>query len=186
MAVAPFEIIAGPARVWIAPVGTAFPTIATTPAAAWTDLGYTDGGISVTHNQDIEQLMVDQVTTPVKTIRTSEAITVEFAIAQITLERYALIVNQNTVTTVAGPPATKEFQLQKGSVVRTSALLVRGPSPYGDWNMQYELPIVYMSEEPQITFTRDAMATLPTAWVVLADTAAAEGEQYGKLVAQSA
>lgn len=186
MAVAPFEIIAGPANVWIAPTGTAFPAVNAAPGGGWTALGYTDGGITVTHEQDITQLMVDQLTIPVKTIRTTEGITVEFSLAQLTLERYLYAINAPTVVTTAGPPATKEIPLQQGDVVRTRALLVRGPSPYGDWNMQYELPVVYQAENPSVTFTRDDKAVLATSFTALADTGAAPGSQFGRLIAQSA
>lgn len=186
MAVAPFEIIAGPANVWVAPTGTAFPALGEAPAVAWISLGYTDGGITVTHDQDIEQLMVDQLTTPVKTIRTSEGITVEFGIAQLTLERYKFAVNDATVTTTAGPPATKSMFLQEGEVVKTHALLVRGPSPYGDFLMQYEIPVVYQAESPSLTFNRDDKSVLGLSFVALADTSAPVGEQFGRLVAQTA
>lgn len=186
MAVAPFEVIAGPAEVWIAPTGTAFPLVNAAPAAGWVSLGYTDGGITVSHTQDIETFYVDQIVTPIKTIRTTEGLTVEFAMAQMTLERYAQVMGGATITTDAGPPATKEFELQRGTTVQTHALLVRGPSPYVDEKMQYELPIVFQSEDPAVTFSRDAMATLSTTWTALADTALPEGEQFGRLVAQTA
>lgn len=189
---APFEIIASPADVWIAAAGTAFPTVDATPAAGWISLGYTDGGISVSHSQSIESLMVDQLATPVKTIRTEEGLTIDFSLAQLTLERYALAINNATVTTTAatvGPPATvatKSIQLQRGVTVATHSMLIRGPSPYGNFNMQYEVPIVYQAGEPSVSYTRDGMATLETSWVSLADTTKATGQQFGRLVAQTA
>lgn len=186
MAVAPYEIIAGPANVWIAATGTAFPAINAAPAAGWSSLGYTDGGVTVTHNQDIEMLMVDQLTTPVKTIRTSEGLTVDFGIAQLTLERYKFALNDATVVTTAGPPATKHVWLQEGEVVKTHSLLVRGPSPYGDFTMQYEIPVVYQAEEPSTSFNRDDKSVLGLSFSALADTSKPVGEQFGRLIAQTA
>lgn len=188
MAVAPYEIIAGPANVWVAAYGTAFPDPGSAPAVGWTTgaLGYTDGGITVTHNQNIEQLMVDQLSTPVKVLRTTEGLTIEFGIVQLTLERYALILNNATVTSDVGPPATKSIPLQKGVDVNRFAMLVRGPSPYGNFDMQYEVPIVIEAGEPTMTFNRDAKSVLSTSWITLADTTLPVGEQFGTIRAQSA
>lgn len=185
MAQAPYEIIAGPAQVWVADVGTAFPATNAAPGGSWTDLGYTDGGITVTHNQDIEQLYVDQISTPVKVLRTTESLTVEFSLAQLTLERWAKVINNNTVTTVAGPPATKEMQLQRGADVARHAMLVRGPSPYFNGYMQFQVLVVIHMGEPSVTFNRDQKAVLSTSWSALADTTQAAGQQFGKLVAQT-
>lgn len=194
MAVAPYEIIAGPAHVWVAPYGTAFPDVNAAPATPWTTgaLGYTDGGITVTHNQNIEQLMVDQVPTPVKVMRTTEGLTVEFGIVQLTVQRYALILNNATVTDTAatvGPPATTKntaFPLQQGVDVARFSMLVRGPSPYtATGNAQFEIPIVIQSGEPSVTYNRDAKSVLGTQWIALADTTKTFPNQFGTLRADS-
>jgi hypothetical protein len=186
MSSAPFEIIAGPANVFTAPTGTTMPVVGTVPTTPWVDMGYTDGGVSVQTTQSITEFMVDQIATPVKTLRSAEGVIVTFAIAQLTLERIALVYNNASVTTATGPPATKAFYLQKGTSVQTYSMLVRGPSPYGDFNMQFELPIVYQSENPTTAFTRDGMATMSTQWTSLADTSKVVGQQFGRLIAQTA
>ena len=59
---APFEIIAAPAKIWIAPVGTAFPVIDVVPNQDWTLLGkagdknISEDGVTISHPQSVEVL----------------------------------------------------------------------------------------------------------------------------------
>ena len=187
MAQAPFEIIAGPARVYIATTGTAFPAVNAAPGGGWTDLGMTEGGVTVRHTQDVEIITTDQYTAGVKGIRTAEGLEVEFALAELTLERYKWALNNVTVVSVAGPPATKEIPLYRGVDVSRHALLVRGPSPYGNFNMQYQVPVVIQTEEPEVSFVKDDKSVLSCVWTSLIDLSAAqEADRFGKLIAQSA
>ena len=41
----------------------------------------------------------------------------------------------------AGPPATKDINLSQGVDVAQFAFLVRGPSPYFNGNMQYQVDV---------------------------------------------
>ena len=51
----PFEILAGPYTLWLAPVGTAFPIVTVVPPIAWIKVGtngdanYDDDGVTVSH-----------------------------------------------------------------------------------------------------------------------------------------
>lgn len=104
MAVQPFEIVAGPAEVYIAPTGTAFPAVTVAKNSlpvAWRWLGETEGGVTVSHTQDTELLTTDQTIAPVKAIRTEEGLTVAFSLAQLTLENYAKALDDATLTTTA-------------------------------------------------------------------------------------
>ena len=58
-----------------------------------------------------------------------------------------------------------------GSHSETVALLVRGPSlsPYGDFNLQYEVPAVYEAGEPEIEFTKADKAVLAVTFMAIAD-----------------
>ena len=187
MAVAPFEIIAGPADVYIATVGTAFPVVNVAPAGGWTSLGQTEGGVTVRHTQSIELITTDQHTGAIKAIRPEEGLEVEFGLAELTLENFARALNNATVTSAAGPPATKTIKLKKGVDVSRHALLVRGPSPYGNWNMQWQLPVVIQQDEPEVSFVKDDKTVLATTWIALEDlTAGTDADRFGTLVAQSA
>jgi hypothetical protein len=183
----PFDIIAGPATVYIAPVGEAFPLINATPAGNWTDIGHTEGGVTVTHNQEFQPLTVDQHLLPLKVIRTSAGMTVSFQLAQITLEQYSKFLYGATVTdTPAGGGAAgfRYFNIEPSVDVNTYALLIRGPSPYMDAFLQYEIPKAAQTSEPEIAYVKDDKAVLSCEWTVLEDPSNAN--RLGTLRAQDA
>jgi hypothetical protein len=174
--VAPYQIIAGPCQVYIAPVTTAFPTVGTAPsgfAGAWISLGHTDGGVKVMHTQTIVALRTDQVTAPVKAVRSEEDLQIDFSIVELKLENYATALNQ----AVAGPTnngGNKSLNLYRGgSGIETVAMLVRGTqlSPYGAFNLQYEVPSVYQNGSPEVDYTKDAKALLACSWIAIAANA---------------
>ncbi len=187
MATTPYEIVAGPADVYVAAVNTAFPDVDDAPNGSWTLLVKTEGGVKVKHSQSIELLRADQSTGPLKAIRSEEMLEVATNLAELTLENFALLLNDVTVTTAAGPPAIKSINLWQGFDVAQFALLVRGPSPYGDFELQYEIPIVVQVDEPEAEFVRDNKAVLAAKWTALEDPdAATPAERFGRLVAQTA
>ena len=60
MAVSPFEIIAAPATVYVAPVGETYPVIDADPAGKWVSLGETEGGVTVAHQHNVVELRTDR------------------------------------------------------------------------------------------------------------------------------
>lgn len=187
MAVAPFQIVAGPADVYIAPTGTAFPAVNAAPSGSWIALGQTEGGVTVRHTQDITQLTTDQHTGPVKAIRTAEGLEVAFGLAETTLENYKYAINNATVTTAAGPPAIKSIKLYRGVDVSLHSILVRGASAYGNFSSQYQIPVVYQAEEPEVAFVKDDKTVLSTSWIALEDpNAATTSDRFGSLIMQTA
>jgi len=187
MATSPYEIVAGPATVFLAPVATAFPGIAVSmPTGAWVDLGDTEGGVTARHTQSVELLRVDQATGPKKAIRSEEGLEIEFQLAELTIENFGKALNNATVTT-GGSPTTKSIKLHQGFDVAQWAFVVRGPSPYGNWNLQYEVPVVVQVEEPEVAFVRDDKSVLQVKFTAIEDPlAATEADRFGVLRAQSA
>lgn len=186
MATEPFEVIAGPATVYIAPVGEPFPEINEEPTGQWTSLGRTDGGVTVKHTQDINLITVDQNLMPVKAIRTKAGLEVSCDLAEITLETYAKLLNDASVNKVAagtGTPGYRSFDLTASVDLAQFALLVRGPSPYMDAYMDFRLERVIQSGEPEIKFVRDDKSVLSVTFTAL------EGDTPGKvgsIIAQDA
>lgn len=195
---APYEIVAQPFTVWIAPTGTAFPLIDAAPAVAWVklgtsgDLNYTEDGVTVTHNQSIEKFRALGSTGPRKAFRTEEELHISLVLADLTLEQYAKALEHNTVTTTAAGAGTagyKDVGLSRGLGVERLALLVRSPNgPYGDgWPMQYEVPIVVQVGEPEVVFVKGEPAGLAFEFEALEDpNASVEEERFGRVVAQHA
>jgi hypothetical protein len=186
----PYQIIAGPADVFVAPVGTAFPAINTasstnSPPAGWTALGKTQGGVSVKHSQTVEQITSDQTTGPIKAVRSSESLDITFALIELTIATIAYIMNQQTVNVVTGPPHDQDIPIHRGRSVARNALLVRGDSPYGNFFMQYEVPVVVMTDAPQMDFAENKVAMMQCTFTALEDlTQASEANRFGTLRAQ--
>lgn len=185
MATTPFDIIAGPADVWVAPAGEAFPDADAAVVGNWVSLGRTEGGITLTHNESIELLRVDQASGPVKAIRSEESLVIEFSLAELDLETYAAILNGVAVTDAGN---NRWIPLRLGFDVQQRSLLVRGPTPYvaapseSIPGLQYELPLVVQTGSPTISFTRDDKSVLECEWNVLEDPSAGTlGERFGRL-----
>lgn len=188
MATSPFEIIAGPADVYIGPVAEPFPKVDADPAGNWVSLGETEGGVKVTHNQSIQMLYTDQNTGPRKAIRDQEGLTIEFDLAELTLETYATALNDATVTPASGDSnsgTTRSMSMYQHVDVAEFTLLVRGPSPYMDAFMDYRVPVVIQMGEPTLSFVKNDKAVFAVKWMALVDpNAAAVEDRFGALVAQ--
>lgn len=186
----PYQIIAGPADVFVAPVATSFPALnvtssTNTPPAGWTALGKTQGGVTVKYSQTVEQISVDQETAPIKAVRSSEGLDITFALVELTIATIAYFMNQATVTTVTGPPHDQDIPLHRGRSVARNALLIRGDSPYGNFFMQYEVPVVVMTDSPQMDFALNKIAAAQITFTAIADlTQATDSARYGTLRAQ--
>lgn len=181
MPVAPFEIVAGPADCWIAAAYTAFPAVDVVPSVSWTAIGRTEGGVTVRHTQNVVMLMSDQDVAAVKAIRSDEGLEIETQFMDLTLENYTWAVNQAQITTGGN---TKSIELKQGFEVAQFAFLVRGPSAYGDFNLQYQVPAVVQTEQPEVSFVRDNKAVLHVKFSALATLD--NTPQFGSLIHQTA
>jgi hypothetical protein len=197
MAESPFEILAGPAEVYVAPVGETFPLINAVPAGNWVRLGRTKGGVNAQHNQTQKELRADQDTAPAKISRTEESMVLSFALMDLTLENFAKVLN-NVAVTDTPPGATtagyRTITMYQGVTVAQIAMLIRAPSPYLDvqiggvsLGMDYRLTRVSQSGNPAVKFLADDAAVLDTEWKVISDpNAATVAERFGHLVAMDA
>lgn len=192
----PFEIIGAPLTLWVAPVGTAFPTVAAAPGVGWTKVGtngdrnYENGGVTVTHGKTYDKVRVAGAAGPVKAFLSEEDLMFGLTLLDITLEQYQLALNGNTITTVApasGQPGTKKIGLSE-DVGRTKeyALLVRGLSPYNEaLAMQYQIPRCFQSGAPAPVFRKGGTgAGLALQFEALEDLAATNAqERFGAIIA---
>lgn len=190
MATTPYDIIAGPADVWLhATAGTAETAVdasdSTRTGASWVNLGLTEGGVKVKHTQTVDLLKADQRTGPVKAIRSEEGLEITFQLQELTLATMAYGRNNASVTTSTSPniDILKTYQ---GLDVHQFALMVRGPSPYMNANLQYYVPVCVMVEEPELEFVRDNKAVMAWKLVALEDpSASTSADRFGRLVAQT-
>lgn len=191
----PFEIIAGPLEVWLAPVGTAFPVLTAAPAGPWTKVGtngtnnYDEGGVTVSHTEKLEGAQPAGSTMDVKVFRTKEDFLLNFDLWDLTLEQYMIALNKNTITTTAagvGTPGTKKIGIGKGPNVTEYAMIARGKlSPYGEeLAAQYQVPRVYHSANPKTLFKLGKPAGLAMEFTALADTSANVTDRFGHIIMQ--
>ena len=197
--VAPFNILMAVGDVYIAPIGTVFPDPDEAPSVAWAKLGtlgiedFSEDGVTLTHEQSVNEFMGAGSTIPRKASRVSENMTVSLKLVDLTLEQYKHALNENAITTTAaaaGTPAKKEINLYQGVDVSTLALLVRNHSPYsGDSGsfLQYQLPCVYQSGNPEVVFVKGDAAGIALEFKSLRDpNAVSAAASFGKIIAYTA
>jgi len=194
----PFEIIAAPFTIWIAPVAEAFPDLDTDPPGGnWTkvgtngDLNYSDAGVTISHAQSMNFWRALGDAGSRKVFRQEEDLMIRVEMVDVSLEGYTEALHRQTPADVAAGSGTvgyKTIGLSRGLSVPTTALLVRGPSPYLDGEFsQYEVPIAAQSGSPEPVYRRDEPAMLALEWTALVDTGAAnEFERFGRLRAADA
>jgi hypothetical protein len=193
---APFEVIAAPYRVYVAPVGTAFPAVTVDESAIPTewvlvgrsgDLNYDRGvGVVVSHTQTMAPWRSVGDAGVRKTFRTEEDLKISLKLVDLRLEQYQNAMNANTITPSG---STKKMGLSRGFAVSTFAVLIRSDvSPYGDGlNMQYEIPVAAQTGNPTINLSKPGEpAGLDLEWTALVDPdAASEDERFGRVVAET-
>jgi hypothetical protein len=192
----PYEVIAAPFVAYWAPVGEAFPLIDVTPAGNWVRIGtsgelnYAEDGVVIEQPQSITKWRAGGDTGVRKVFRTEEDFMIRFTLTDLTLEQYRLGLNMNTVTTVAAGSGTagyKKIGLSRGPDVAQMALILRGPSPYGDaMNLQYEVPIAFQTGEPKpVLGKKGEPAGIELEFTAIIDpNASSVKERYGRIVAQ--
>lgn len=194
----PFQIIAAPFEIYLAPVGESFPDVDEAPSGNWVLVGTSgtqdmaEDGVVVVHDQNIEKVRSYGGTGPRKAFRTTEDLMVRFTLMDISIAEYVKALNFNTVTSVAagsGTPGYDHANLYRGLDVEVRALLVKGAvSPLGaGWSMQYEVPYVFENGSPEPAYVKGQAAGLAFEFSALEDPdAASVAERFGRLVQQDA
>ncbi len=194
----PFEIIAAPLTVWQAAIGESFPLVDVAPSGNWVKIGtsgdqnITEDGITVAHPDEVEMFYSVGGTGPQKVFRVREGFLCSFTLADITLEQYRHVMNDNSVTDTAassGVAGIREVNLYRGVGVSQVALLIRGTfSAYGDtWNSQFQIPNCFQTGSPEPIFRKGVPAALAFEYTAIEDPlAATSGDRFGKLVVQDA
>lgn len=175
----PYEILAGPVELYLAPVATAFPKVDATPSGTWVLLGtggslnQDEEGVTIEHNASYADWRAAGATGPRKAFRTSESVVIGCKLADLSPTMYAKILNGATVT-VTAPGVTQAgesvFPLLQGLTVATFALLARGRSTFGDsFAAQWEIPIVYQNASPKPVLHKGGPALLDCRFNALVD-----------------
>ncbi len=188
------NIINGPLSLYFAAVGTAFPTIDDEPPTGFTLIGtsgaknYMEDGVSVAMNQSIEEFRGLATTHALKAFRTEEETIITVRMADLTLAEVRRALNENAVTVTAAASSVAgfdEISLDRGAVVNTIALLVRGvgKSPqFANGDLQFELDKAYEGGSQEMTFVKGDPAGVLLEFHALED----DSGNVGRLLAQTA
>ncbi|MGW6738661.1 phage tail tube protein [Streptomyces sp. NPDC055013] len=99
-------LVMGPATLYIGAFGATEPVdsaYASVPAsAAWTDLGFTDGGAELSIEQDYKELVADQVPDKMGARLQERSFKVKVSLAEPTLDNLAVVLNDGTVASGSG------------------------------------------------------------------------------------
>jgi hypothetical protein len=85
------NVIAGSGALYLAPSGTALPTLVTMPtdstwtAAGFVGSGYTDDGVQIVYTPQVKDITVDEEMSPVQILLIGEKLEVSVAFAEVTL-----------------------------------------------------------------------------------------------------
>lgn len=117
MAVA--DIILGPAKVWYAPVGEPYPDendvgYGEDWGGEWTPFGFTKAALSINYEYETFKAMVQEALGPVKKRKTSEELTAETTLAEVTADNLALGTEGTVTQTAAGPGQAQKEELEAG------------------------------------------------------------------------
>ncbi len=191
---APFHILAGPFDIYIAPPAEAQPEVDAAPAGNWALLGtngkksYTEEGVRVRPEQDVEDVYVLGSSGIVKQFRTRARLIVGVDVYDATVENVAKALNDAAVTSVAAASGTPGYKrvstlMPAGSVAQFS-LLIRGTvSPYGDtWNSQWWIPRCSQRANIEAVYSKGVPVGIAMEFVALDD----DSDGFGHYTAQDA
>lgn len=138
MAVTTTNLIQGPADIYAGAFGATEPadtSFASVPdSGSWTDLGGTDGGITLSVNQEYAELEVDQLVDTPERRMTKREFTIATSLAEGTLANLALALNALVTESTGGSAETAYTSLtaatgSSATQPTYAALLVDGYAP---------------------------------------------------------
>lgn len=174
---APLEVIVGPAEVYVAPVGEAFPDINDVPGGNWELVGtvgserYGEGGVTLRSTRDVTAINALGTTTPIKHVITSTGFQVEYELMDATLEQLALGYGLDPATITdtpagGGEPGDRAMGLPTSPTPFQRAVLVRvNQSPYMEnGKMQFEIFAANQVGNAEGAFSKGAAFTVTHIW----------------------
>jgi len=152
------QVIAGPALVLVAPVGTALPSLATLPIVwpgTWSATGYTDAGVDFAYNPTIKEEYVDEEAAVVFDILEKEEAQIQCHMAESDLENLLLAISAATQSGQA---------ISVGSLpLNYYAVAVVGPAPNGNSRV-ISFQKAISKAATSLKFTRKAKQVIPITW----------------------
>jgi hypothetical protein len=138
IAITPANLVLGPARLYVAPFGSTEPADSsvtpngptTPPSSPWTDVGGTDGGVTLEVDNTYTDLQVDQLTMMVGARLTEMKMTVTAKLSEMTLANLQTALNN--IGTLGGGTGYSTLDIPVGSTSTQpayAALIIDGWAP---------------------------------------------------------
>lgn len=176
------NVIAGPGTLFLAPSGTALPTLTSLPIT-WTSFdqaGYTDDGVEFVYTPTFKDITVDEEMAPVQKILTAEKLVINLKMAETTLINLAKAIAGSTLVDHTGSTSILKF----GSASSTNELVLgfQGPGPGAD---KTRVIIVYRAKSVaavSFKYQRQDKLIYSVEFEALADPSQAAGERLAKII----
>ena len=181
------DILVTPATIYYAPVGEALPDESSIDygeawGGNWVNLGYTLEPVALSYETETFELEVEQITLPVRRVRTKETVMIETALAEMTGANLALVVDGTVTTTAAGVGQVGFDEILAGGSVDLSEY-AWGFEGFRVTSANVRLPVrmfLYRGNavlNGQLTFAKGAGVGIPIQIKALPDTTQDAGEQ---------
>lgn len=184
------EVIVGPARILVAPTGTALPVFTANPVVwddAWKESGYTDAGVELQYKPTFKDIEVDEEMAPVKKVLTKEDATITTSLAQATLDNLATAISASKLekTSASGSAVgISEFNVGSGAP-QECMVAMEGLSPNGFWRVIIGYRAMAQSAV-KMAFKRTDKTSINFELGLLADSTKDAGERLLKIVDMTA
>lgn len=181
------DILVSPATIYYAPVGETLPDETSVDygeawGGNWVNLGYTLEPISLSYETETFELEVEQITLPVRRVRTRETVMIETSLAEMTGANVGLVVDGTVTTTAAGVGQVGFDEILAGGKVDLSEY-AWGFEGFRVTAANVRLPVrVFLYKgnavlNGQLTFAKGAGVGIPIQIKALPDTTQDAGEQ---------
>lgn len=181
------DIIIAPATIYKAPTGEALPSADTIDfgeawGGNWVNMGYTLTPISLNYSQDLFELEVEQLTNPVKRLRTKENAVIETTLAEMTGANLNLPLDGTVTTTAAGSSVRGKTTVEAGGKTAITEYAV-GFEGLMKVDNAIRLPVrlfffkTTIELNGKLEFSKKAAAGIPLTIKALADTSKVVGKQ---------
>lgn len=189
------KIIVGPARILIAPVGSAEPPVNVDPVVwdvAWKEVGYTDDGLQFGYNPAFNDINVDEEMAPIDTFLNGETATLACKVAEPTLDNLAYAISACTKSQVAaatGVPGTTKVVFGSGDrvmyMVGFEGLAPAGTLTTKPWRIFVGFKAIAKGNV-QLAMKRATKTVIPVQFNLFADSTKAAGSRLGYYVDKTA
>lgn len=149
------QVVAGPAVIYVAPVGTAAPTNSIAFPSPWFQVGYTDAGVDFIYTPTIKEEYVDEEAAPVLDILEKEKAVIQAHLAESNLVNLSLAIS---ACTLAYPSLSAGSQ-----ALNYLAVALVGPAPNGN-NKVITFAKAITTVAVSLKFTRKAKQIIPVSW----------------------